>query len=156
MGEFKLLTTVAITHSSRNNLYTPDGAPRNVSDSTAQGSPFGLVHTHPVIQLDEYEPFMKAYKLWISLCEDKRFMKRFDWPEHSMIAMNNWQILHGRASVPPGMSRIMVGGYVAKTNFENRYRLLKQKQTEQANPSLTPTWLTRLPNQVLAKMISFA
>lgn len=177
--EFKLLTTVAITHSSRNNLYTPDGAPRNVSDSTAQGSPFELVHTHPVIQLDasgeiekvaqsetkrgvcalsfdEYEPFMKAYKLWISLCEDKRFMKRFDWPEHSMIALNNWQILHGRASVPPGMARIMVGGYVAKTNFENRYRLLKQKQTEQANPSLTPTWLTRLPNQVLAKMISFA
>eukprot|EP00746_Dinoflagellata_sp_MGD_P073334 gnl/MRDRNA2_/MRDRNA2_29766_c0_seq1.p1 gnl/MRDRNA2_/MRDRNA2_29766_c0~~gnl/MRDRNA2_/MRDRNA2_29766_c0_seq1.p1 ORF type:complete len:629 (-),score=87.72 gnl/MRDRNA2_/MRDRNA2_29766_c0_seq1:197-1966(-) len=177
--DFELLTTVAITHSSRNNLYTPAGAPRDVSDPKSQGSPFELVHTHPVIQLDangniekvaqsetkrgvcalpfdEYESFMKAYRRWISLCEDQRFMKHFEWPEHSMVVMNNWQILHGRASVPPGMARVMVGGYVAKTAFENRYRLLKQKQTERTNPSLTPTWLTRLPNQILAKMISFA
>jgi alpha-ketoglutarate-dependent taurine dioxygenase len=177
--DFELLSTVAITHSSRNNLYTPNGAPRDVSDPHAQGSPFELVHTHPIIQLDsngkiekvaqsetkrgvcalpfdEYESFMKAYKRWISLCEDQRFMKHFNWPEHSMVVMNNWQILHGRASVPPEMARVMVGGYVTKTVFENRYRLLKQKQTELANPSLTPTWLTRLPNQILAKMISFA
>lgn len=177
--DFELLTTVAITHSSRNNLYTPEGTPRDVSDPKSQGSPFELVHTHPVIQLDgngeiekvaqsetkrgvcalpfdEYEAFMKAYRRWISLCEDQRFMKHFEWPEHSMVVMNNWQILHGRASVPPGMARVMVGGYVSKTVFENRYRLLKQQQTEKTNPSLTPTWLTRLPNQVLAKMISFA
>jgi alpha-ketoglutarate-dependent taurine dioxygenase len=174
--EFKLLTTVEITHSSRNNLYTPDGAPRNVADPTTKGSPFELVHTHPVIQLDargqvekvaqsetkrgvcalsfdKYESFMKAYKIWIKLCEDQRFMKHFDWPEHSMVAMNNWRILHGRASIPPSMARTMVGGYVAKVNFENRYRLLKQMQTEQANPSLNATWLTRLPNQILAKMV---
>jgi len=175
--EFKLLTTIAITHSSRNNLYTPDGAPRNVADPTTQGWPFELVHTHPVIQLDargqvekvaqsetkrgvcalsfdKYESFMKAYKVWINLCEDQRFMKHFDWPEHSMIVMNNWQILHGRASVPAGMARTMVGGYIAKVNFENRYRLFKQMQTEQANPSLNATWLTRLPNQILANLIS--
>lgn len=175
--EFKLLTTVAITHSSRNNLYTPAGAPRNVADPTSHGWPFELVHTHPVIELDaegqvekvaqsetkrgvcalsfdKYQAFMKAYKLWISLCEDQRFMKHFQWPEHSMVVMNNWQILHGRASVPPGMPRTMVGGYIAKVNFDNRYRLLKQIQTERANPSLDATWLTRLPNQILANMMS--
>jgi len=174
--EFKLLTTTEITHSSRNNLYTPDGSPRNVADPASVGWPFELVHTHPVVQLDangqiekvaqsetkrgvcalsfdEYESFMKAYKLWINLCEDQRFIKRFDWPEHSMVVMNNWQILHGRASVPAGMARTMVGGYITKVNFENRYRLLKQMQTEQVNPSLNATWLTRLPNQILAKMI---
>lgn len=176
-AEFKLLSTTEITHSSRNNLYTPSGSPRNVSDPTSVGSPFELVHTHPVIQLgvdgqvekvaqsetkrgvcalsfDEYDNFMKAYKLWINLCEDDRFIKHFDWPEHSMVVMNNWQVLHGRASVPSGMPRIMVGGYITKVNFENRYRLLKQMQTERANPSLNATWLTRLPNQILAKMIS--
>jgi len=175
--EFELLTTVEITHSSRNNLYSPGGAPRNVADPKVEGWPFELVHTHPVIQLDahgqvekvaqsetkrgvcglpfdKYESFMKAYKLWINLCEDQRFMKHFDWPEHSMVVMNNWQILHGRASVPPEMARTMVGGYIAKVNFENRYRLLKQMQTEQANPSLNATWLTRLPNQILANIIS--
>jgi len=174
--EFKLLTTVPITHSSRNNLYTPDGAPRDVGDPKVEGSPSELVHTHPVIQLnaqgrvekvaqcetkrgvcalsfDKYESFMTAYKLWISLCEDQRFMKHFDWPEHTMVVMNNWQILHGRASVAPGMPRTMVGGYITKVNFENRYRLLKQIQTERFNPLLNETWLTRLPNQILAKMI---
>eukprot|EP00746_Dinoflagellata_sp_MGD_P118886 gnl/MRDRNA2_/MRDRNA2_54935_c0_seq1.p1 gnl/MRDRNA2_/MRDRNA2_54935_c0~~gnl/MRDRNA2_/MRDRNA2_54935_c0_seq1.p1 ORF type:complete len:573 (-),score=91.18 gnl/MRDRNA2_/MRDRNA2_54935_c0_seq1:280-1767(-) len=176
LEEFEFLSTVEITHSSRNNLYTPSGSPRNLADPTSVGWPFELVHTHPVIQLsangqveqvaqsetkrgvcalsfDDYEMFMKAYKLWINLCEDDRFIKHFDWPEHSMVVMNNWQVLHGRASVPPGMARTMVGGYITKVNFENRYRLLKQMQTEQANPSLNSTWLTRVPNQILAKMI---
>merc|ERR1712187_742631 len=49
---FRLLTTVEITHSSRNALYTREGAPRNVKDVTTQASPFELVHTHPIIELD--------------------------------------------------------------------------------------------------------
>merc|ERR1712146_813464 len=50
--QYKLLTEVHITHSSRNNLYTTEGAPRNIHDPTQKGFPFELVHTHPVIELD--------------------------------------------------------------------------------------------------------
>merc|ERR1711948_172128 len=113
-------------------------------------APFELVHTHPIIQLDEeghvekvvqsetkrgvcalpydvYQPFMEAYELWT---------------------------LHGRASVPPGMNRTMAFGYLGKILVENRYRLLKQTQTERAEPSMDHRWLTRVPNQVLEKLTS--
>jgi len=173
---YRLLTTVNITHSSRNCLYTKDGAPRNVKDPGApEGFPFELVHTHPVIELDskgriekvvqsetkrgvsaleyfEYEPFMEAYELWVKLCEDSRFIKHFDWPEGSMVCTNNWRTLHGRASVPPDMARTMCFGYIGKPLVENRYRLLVQNRAEARKPSLDQRWLTRIPNQVLEKM----
>lgn len=173
---YQLLTTVHITHSSRNVLYTRDGVPRSVYDETTKPKPFELVHTHPVIQLDDnglvekvvqsetkrgvcavpydvYEPFMKAYALWTQLCEDPRFVKRFDWPEGSMVVANNWRVLHGRATVPPEMPRTLAIGYIDKAKVENRYRLLRQTQAELANPSMDSHWLTRIPNQVLSKLI---
>jgi len=176
--QFKLLTTVHITHSSRNNLYTTEGAPRNINDPTQKGFPFELIHTHPVIELDangrvekivqsetkrgvsalsydDYEPFMEAYEHWVKMCEDERFIKHFDWPEGSVLVTNNWQVLHGRASVAPEMARSMVFAYITKVNVENRYRYLKQTQVEKAaNANIDSLWMTRVPNQVLTKMLS--
>merc|ERR1719343_1494538 len=48
---FELLTSVNVTHSSRNALYSPEGYPRSVYEETPS-KPFELVHTHPIIQLD--------------------------------------------------------------------------------------------------------
>jgi len=174
---YKLLTTVEMTHSSRNTLYTREGAPRSVYDQSTAPAPFELVHTHPIIQLDAdghvekvvqsetkrgvcalpydvYEPFMEAYELWTQLCEDERFIKHFDWPEGTCVVTNNYRTLHGRASVPPGMNRTMAFGYLNKILVENRYRLLRQIQTERAEPSMDHRWLTRVPNQVLEKLTS--
>lgn len=175
--QYKLLTEVHITHSSRNNLYTTEGAPRNIHDPTQKGFPFELVHTHPVIELDaqgrvekvvqsetkrgvsalsydEYEPFMEAYEHWVKMVEDDRFIKHFDWPEGTVLVTNNWQVLHGRASVPPEMKRTMCFAYTSKVNAENRYRYLKQTQTERDGNNIDSSWMTRVPNQVLANMIS--
>jgi len=173
--EFHLLATVQLTHSSRNVIYAKDGAYR--MDSAAAGAAdFELVHTHPVIELDAdgclekvvqsetkrgvcalpydtYERFMAAYRLWTDLVEQPQFVCNFAWPEHSIVAMNNWRVLHGRASVPPGMERTMCFAYVMKTIFENRYRLLKQRQVEKKDPLMNDKWLTRVPNQVLQTLV---
>merc|ERR1711972_1198352 len=140
-------------------------------------APFELVHTHPIIQLDDeghgekgvqaetkrgvcalpydvYQAFMEAYELWTQLCEDERFIKHFDWPEGTCVVTNNYRTPHGRASVPPGMDRTMAFGYLGKVLVENRYRLLKQTQTELAEPNMDHRWLTRGPNQVLEKLTS--
>jgi len=171
--EFELLTTVQLTHSIRNEIYGKDGAYRGRSAAPAT---FELVHTHPVIQLDgegflekvvqsetkrgvcalpydTYERFMAAYRLWTELVEQPRFICSFDWPEHSVVAMNNWRTLHGRASVPPGVERTMCFGYIAKTIAENRYRLLRQRRAQRRDPSMSARWLTRLPNQVLQALV---
>jgi len=173
--ELRLLSTVHLTHSSRNSIYAKSGAYR--SDSAA-GDPatFELVHTHPVIELDAdghlekvvqsetkrgvcalpyeiYGDYMAAYRLWTGLVEEPRFTCHFDWPEHTVLAMNNHRILHGRATVPAGMDRTMCFGYVMKTIFENRHRLLKQRQAERRNPLMSDRWLTRVPNQVLQVLV---
>mmetsp|Transcript_62253 Transcript_62253/g.163114 ORF Transcript_62253/g.163114 Transcript_62253/m.163114 type:complete len:317 (-) Transcript_62253:132-1082(-) len=172
---YKLLTEVQMTHSSRNTLYTKEGAPRSVYDNTTSPAPFELVQTHSIIELDDeghvqkviqsetkrgvcalpfdvYEDFMEAYEMWTQLCEDDRFIKHFHWPEGSAVVTNNYRTLHGRASVPPEMARTMAFGYLNKILVENRYRLLKQNQAEKANPSMDNRWLTRVPNQVLQRM----
>jgi len=173
---YKLLTEVQMTHSSRNTLYTREGAPRSVYDKETAPAPFELVNTHSIIELDAkgnvekvvqsetkrgvgavpyevYDDFMEAYELWTKLVEDDRFIKHFDWPEGSAVVTNNWRTLHGRASVPREMSRTMAFGYVNKILVENRYRLLKQNQAERANPELDSQWLTRVPNQVLERLV---
>mmetsp|Transcript_21630 Transcript_21630/g.34621 ORF Transcript_21630/g.34621 Transcript_21630/m.34621 type:complete len:478 (+) Transcript_21630:135-1568(+) len=172
--DYELLTTVHITHSSRNNIYAQDGAYRQ--DTASPGATFELVHTHPVITIgedgllekivqsetkrgvsalpyDKYERFMEAYKLWTNLVEDPRFICNFEWPEHSVVAMNNYRTLHGRAKVPAGMERTMIFGYVQKTIVENRYRLLRQRLVEKQSTMLNAKWLTRLPNQILSKLV---
>lgn len=172
--DFEMLSRINVTHSSRNSIYAKDGQYRR--ESHAEGFCFELVHTHPVFTLDEdgsvlkvvqsetkrgvsalpfeaYEPYMNAYKRWMSLCEEPRFKCAFEWPEHSMVVMNNWRVLHGRAEVSAGMPRTMVFAYVMKTIYENRHRLLKQRQAEQKKPELNQRWLTRLPNQVLTSLV---
>lgn len=173
--DFELLTTVQITHSSRNNIYAKNGCYKSDAPA-AEGATFELVHTHPIIELDKYgnlekvvqsetkrgvsalpfhkyERFMKAYTLWTGLAEDPRFVCNFEWPEHTMVAINNWRLLHGRASVRPNTERTMCFGYVMRTIVENRYRLLKQTQTEKRNPLMHDKWLTRVPNQVLKHLV---
>jgi len=173
--EYKLLTEVQITHSSRNNIYSTAGSYR--ADATDDsGATFELVHTHPVITLNEhgqlekvvqsetkrgvcalpfdtYTKFMDAYKMWTKAVEDQRYIKNFEWPEHACVVTNNWRVLHGRASVPPGMARTMCFGYVQKSIYENRYRYLKQNEAAKKNPLLDDRWLTRLPNQVLLSLV---
>jgi len=174
--EFELLTTVDMTHSSRNTLYSREGAPRSVYDQSTQAAPFELVHTHPVIQLDAdgqvekviqsetkrgvcalpydvYHEWLQAYEMWTRACEDERFVKHFHWPEGTCIVTNNHRTLHGRASVPPGMARTMVFGYQTRWIVENRYRLVKQLLAEREKPNMDDRWLTRLPNQVLEHLV---
>mmetsp|Transcript_74096 Transcript_74096/g.131008 ORF Transcript_74096/g.131008 Transcript_74096/m.131008 type:complete len:570 (+) Transcript_74096:56-1765(+) len=173
--DYELLTTVQLTHSSRNCIYAKNGAYRRDANG-GDGASFELVHTHPVLTLDKdghlekviqsetkrgvsalpfdiYPRYMEAYKRWTQLVEDERFKCEFDWPEHSVIVMNNWRVLHGRATVPPNTERTMVFGYVMKTIYENRHRLLKQRQAERSNPDINDRWLTRLPNQVLTSLV---
>ncbi|CAK9085938.1 unnamed protein product [Durusdinium trenchii] len=173
--DFEMLSHINMTHATRNSIYAKNGEYRR--DSNAEGFSFELVHTHPVLTMDEdgkllkvvqsetkrgvsalpfesYERYMNAYKRWASLCEEDRFKCTFDWPEHSMVAINNWRVLHGRAEVSEGQQRTMVFAYVMKTIYENRHRLLKQRQAEKKNPELNDKWLTRLPNQVLTSLVN--
>eukprot|EP00434_Breviolum_minutum_P003426 symbB.v1.2.003014.t1/scaffold113.1/size324549/12 len=173
--DFEMLSKVNVTHSIRNSIYAKDGGYNR--ESNAGGYTFELAHTHPILCLDEdghlskvvqsetkrgvsalpfeiYEPYMNAYKRWVALLEEDRFKCKFDWPEHSMVVMNNHRVLHGRAEVPPGVKRSMVFGYVMKTVYENSYRLLKQRQAEQKSPEMNHKWLTRLPNQVLTSLVN--
>jgi len=177
--DYELLTKVSVTHSSRNNIYAKSGVYRRDARDAhdAEGFSFELVHTHPVLTLDKdgllekvvqsetkrgvsalpfdvYDKYMQAYKRWTALLEEPRFKRSFDWPEHSMIVMNNWRVLHSRAEVDPGVQRTMVFAYVMKTIYENRHRLLKQRQAEQKNPEINDRWLCRLPNQILSSLVN--
>jgi len=105
------------------------------------------------LPFDVYQPFMEAYELWTRLCEDERFIKHFDWPEGSCVVTNNHRTLHGRATVPAGMARTLVIGYLNKVSVENRYRLLKQMQMERDSVTLNSRWTTRIPNQVLERLL---
>ena len=174
--DFEMLSKVNVTHSIRNSIYAKDGGYNR--ESNAGGYTFELAHTHPILCLDEdghlskvvqsetkrgvsalpfeiYEPYMNAYKRWVALLEEDRFKCKFDWPEHSMVVMNNHRVLHGRAEVLRGVKRSMVFAYVMKTVYENRYRLLKQRQAEQKSPEINHKWLTRLPNQVLTSLVNW-
>lgn len=178
--EFELLATVQITHSSRNRIYTKDGkySAEEAKTNNGQLDPytFELVHTHPVIELnaegllekivqsetkrgvcalpyDKYEKFMSAYKLWTEFVENPDYVKKFPWPEHTMVVCNNWRIMHGRATVPPNTHRTMVFGYIQRAIYENRYRLLRQRAAQRRNPEMTDKWTTRMPNQVLSKLV---
>lgn len=174
--DYDLLCKVNVTHSSRNNIYAKSGVYCRDADGQEPFT-FELVHTHPILTLDKdgrlekvvqsetkrgvsalpfdvYDRYMTAYKRWTSLLEEPRFKCNFDWPEHSMVVMNNWRVLHARAQVPPGMQRTMVFAYIQKTIYENRHRLLKQRQAERKNPDVNDKWLTRLPNQVLTSLVN--
>jgi len=167
---YHLLSTLPFTHALRNVIYTAQGKSRSVDDPTQTPYDFELINTHPILvhnaqgrltqviqseskrgvcawSYDDFQPALDAYRLWMSLCEDDHFVKNVDWPEHTMLVMNNHRILHGRASVPPGMERTMVFGYTNKQATENRYRLLKMKQ-QQDNK-----WLLRTPNPVLRQLL---
>eukprot|EP00933_Yihiella_yeosuensis_P069544 TRINITY_DN7618_c0_g1_i1.p1 TRINITY_DN7618_c0_g1~~TRINITY_DN7618_c0_g1_i1.p1 ORF type:complete len:479 (-),score=99.68 TRINITY_DN7618_c0_g1_i1:135-1571(-) len=172
--DYRLLTEVHITHSSRNNIYAKNGF--YMRDTKDEAATFELVHTHPVLVLDQagnlekviqsetkrgvsalpfdqYDRYMEAYRRWTKLVEEPEFVTEFDWPEHSMVVMNNWRVLHGRATVPPNTHRTMVFAYVMKTIYENRHRYLKQRQAQRRNPEINEQWLTRLPNQVLTDLV---
>jgi alpha-ketoglutarate-dependent taurine dioxygenase len=125
--QYQLLTTVPVTHSFRNKLYTKGGSYRDMSAADDAGDPtdpYEVCHTHPVIILgpdggveriahsetkrgvcaipyDVYDEYMGAYRHWTSLVDDPRFVHRFHWPENGVAVCNNYRVLHGRADLAP-------------------------------------------------------
>ena len=79
---------------------------------------------------------MAAYRKWIDLCEDERFAAYVDWPENSLIVLNNAWVMHGRGIPKPDSGeRVMVWGYVQKHIIDLNYRLLKQRDDQQIDLS---------------------
>ena len=104
------------------------------------------------IPFDKQDAFMAAYRKWIDLCEDERFAAYVDWPENSLIVLNNAWVMHGRGIPKPDSGeRVMVWGYVQKHIIDLNYRLLKQRELEQHG--IDGKWSSRIPNQVLAHFI---
>lgn len=173
----QILCEAPFTHAVRNRIYTHGGASRSLMDpSSSDPYEFELVNTHPLLKVhprsghieqivqsetkwgvcafdfNSYEAIMDAYAVWTELCEDDRFVKTFQWPEHTMLAMSNWKILHGRATVPPETDRTICFGYTSKAISEMRYRLLKFKQRQADD--LPEEWWIRNSNQVVQYLIS--
>ena len=44
------------------------------------------------------DAFLAAYRKWISLCESDRFVSYLDWPENSLLILNNGFVLTAAAS----------------------------------------------------------
>merc|ERR1719171_2707537 len=171
---FDMLSTVPITHGFCNMLYTKEGKPRNVMTSTFdphRDAAFEVSSKMPVIKLnpdnsiaqishseskrgvsnisyDQYHPFMDAYEMWLDLVEDARFKKQVHWPEGSMIVINNWRVLHGRALQDPGTQRTMVFGYITRSNIKCRYRLLKRQELQDKVPDLDIRFTARVDHQL--------
>jgi len=180
--QFELLATVQLTHGFCNMLYRKDGSPRNVMNATFDpqwDAAFELVNTKPVLKLkpdgslqqvihseskralsgipfDLYHPFMDAYENWLNLVEDPRFKKKVPWPEGSMIVINNWRVLHGRALQDPGTSRTMTFGYCTRAVVDSRYRLLRRLDLQSHVPELDTRFATRVDHQVLGRMCEAA
>ena len=157
--DYHLLTTVAVTHSFRNKLYTKAGRYKDISapdDSGDPVDPYEVCHTHPVIELAKdgsgeieriahsetkrgvcaipyhvYDEYMSAYRRWMSLVEHPDFVHRFEWPENGVVVCNNYRVLHGRADLSPGDERTLIVGYTGKGISDNRYRLLCQERAKQ-------------------------
>jgi alpha-ketoglutarate-dependent taurine dioxygenase len=175
---FDMLSKVPITHGFCNMLYSKDGKSRNVMTSTFdpyRDAAFEVSNTMPVIKLnpdksiaqishseskrgvsnipyDHYHNFMDAYEMWLKLVEDARFKKKVAWPEGSMIVVNNWRVLHGRALQDPGTQRTMVFGYVTRSNIKCRYRLLKRQELQDKVPDLDIRFTARVDHKLLARM----
>jgi len=179
---FDMLSTVPINHGFCNMLYTKEGKPRNVMTSTFdphRDAAFEVSSKMPVIKLnpdnsiaqishseskrgvsnisyDQYHPFMDAYEMWLDLVEDARFKKQVHWPEGSMIVINNWRVLHGRALQDPGTQRTMVFGYITRSNVSGRYRLLKRQELQDKVQDLDTRFAARVDHQLLARMCESA
>ena len=86
---------------------------------------------------------MTAYTKWMRLVEDPRFVIPLEWPEHSIILVNNHRVLHGRASRPAdGTERVMVLGLgsglgLANPN-PNRNRNRNRNRIPNPNPNPNP------------------
>eukprot|EP01084_Bolivina_argentea_P167514 290715_1 len=176
-NEFNLLSTINVTHSFRNVIYSKDGDLRTTLGNN-NVSEFETIQTHPIIQIDNnnnikrivhseskrgvcaipfdiYDEYMNAYKLWCQLVDDDRFIVKVEFNENNVIVMNNWRLLHGRATmVNQESDRILVGAYTTREIFDNRYRYLHQKRIENKNDLFCDKKsTTRIPNQVLSSLI---
>jgi hypothetical protein len=106
------------------------------------------------IPFDVYEPYMKAYRRWTALVDDPKYVRKFEWPENGVVVCNNYRVLHGRAELSPGDERTLIVGYTGKGITDNRYRMLCQMRAERdLGMGSGSLWLSRLPNQVLSRMI---
>ena len=136
-----------LTHSLRTIHYDPDGDYCHLG--SRHDGVFEDCHTHPIIELDArgavqriahseikrgvcalpydaFQPVMRAYTKWMALVEDPRFVIPLEWPEHSLILVNNHRVLHGRQEFfnAAGAEREMIGCYLSRDALESRLRSL--------------------------------
>ena len=178
---YELLATVEVTHGLRTLHYDEEGNYCSYEEGEMHDGVFEDCSTHPILTVmktsDGREflekvshqeikrsvcdiPFelqvewFAAYRKWISLCESEKFVTYVDWPEDSMMILNNAWILHGREinAARLKMDRLMVWGYVEKHILDNQYRLLKQEELLR-EAGVKGEWTSRIPNAVLGKMI---
>jgi len=103
---FHLLTTVPLQDGCRGTepviKLDQNGQLEKVVQAKAENWLFAL-------PFHIYGRYMEAYRRWSEVAEDPRFACNFNWPEHSMIAMNSWRVLHG-AQMPVSTQRTMTFG----------------------------------------------
>ena len=106
------------------------------------------------IPFDIYEEYMQAYTQWMALVDDPTYVHPFHWPENGVVVCNNYRVLHGRADLDAGEERTLIVGYTAKGITDNKYRMLCQDRARlELGLGGDRSWLTRLPNQVLSRML---
>uniref|UniRef100_A0A7S0AMY0 TauD/TfdA-like domain-containing protein n=1 Tax=Pyrodinium bahamense TaxID=73915 RepID=A0A7S0AMY0_9DINO len=139
--EFRLLTTTPLVHSHE-GIST-------VIELNASGSLEKVVQPDAKLSLcalpyDMFERFMEAHRLWATLAERPRFACGFAWPEHSVLVTNRWRVLHGPVVTAGATERAVCVGYVTKSTYENRYRLLRQKKKSEKHRVVNGRDLTSL------------
>jgi gamma-butyrobetaine dioxygenase len=134
---FDLLADINVTHALRTAHYTSDGQYTGDIGYSHDGV-FEDEATHPIFNLrpnsvgesylesvrhqeikrgvcavpfDKQEAFLAAYRKWIELCESERFVTYVDWPENSLLVLNNAWVMHGRGVPKPdsGISKATQG-----------------------------------------------
>jgi alpha-ketoglutarate-dependent taurine dioxygenase len=174
---YKLLTEVNVTHALRTLHYDANG-----KYTAIEGDHDGVFEdesTHPILNLktaatgevylekvshqeikrgvcavpyDKQDGFLAAYRKWIEMIESDRFVAYVDWPQDSMLIVNNHWVMHGRGIPQSADERVMVWGYMQKHIVDLSYRLLRQRELKAAY-DVPGHCSSRIPNQVLAQLI---
>jgi len=175
---YKLLTEIHVTHALRTLHYDINGDFTAHSGGDHDGV-FEDESTHPILSLgtvanrevylekvshqeikrgvcavpyEKQDGFLDAYRKWIELTESERFVAYVDWPEDSMLIVNNSWVLHGRGIPQSKEERVMVWGYMQKHIVDLSYRLLIQRELQSVH-GVPGQFSSRIPNQVLAQLI---
>jgi len=175
---YRLLTEVPVTHALRTIHYDKNGEYTKDIGDWHEGV-FEDEATHPILNMKKdakgelfldkvchqeikrgvcaipfkkQDAFMAAYRKWIHLCESEEFVSYVEWPENSLLVLNNDWVMHGRGIPQSETERIMVWGYIQKHIADCNYRLLKQRELEAKG--VDGRWSSRIPNPVLAQLVN--